>query len=51
MVRIHYFVCVFSNGINDFLKAERTLKMTNFQVVRDTVSTLQTVTKVNEIVC
>ncbi len=39
MVRILYLVFMFLNGINSFLKAERAL-----------VSTLQTVTKISEIV-
>ncbi len=32
MVRILYFVGVFLNGINGYLKAERTLKMTEIPV-------------------
>ena len=51
-MRIIYLVCMFLNGINGFLKAERTPKMINVQVDLSLFQLCkQWPTKISEIVC
>ncbi len=50
VVRILYLLCMFLNGINDFLKSERALKMTTNQLTGLCFNSINTMKVCTEIV-